>query len=122
VLPAGAVVKQVAAARDQLEQHTRSPVPSFAYPHGYHTARTRRILVEAGYRTACEVGHRLYHLDRDRLAIPRLMVTPDLTGDALVRLVRTGGSALMPALKDLARPPWRLVRLVAQDALGIRLT
>src|SRR4051794_17793635 len=35
VLPAGAVVKQVAAARDRLEQHIESPVPSFAYPHGY---------------------------------------------------------------------------------------
>src|SRR4051794_41334711 len=57
VLPASAVVKQVAAARDQLEQHVESPVPSFAYPHGYHTARTRRILAEAGYVTACEVGH-----------------------------------------------------------------
>ncbi len=121
VLPPRVVAVQVRMARDRLRQHTRSEVRSFAYPHGYHSRRVRAVVAGAGHHTACEVGRRLYR-GGDPMAIPRLMITPDLTGEQLLTLIRTGGPRLSPAAKDLVRPPWRGVRRVARDLFGVRLT
>ena len=122
VLPDRVVEVQVRAARERLRQHTQSEVASFAYPHGYNTERVRAFVAQAGHETACEVGHRLAEPDGPPLAIPRLQVTPDHSGTDLLDLVRTGGSQLVPRVKQLAQPGWRLVRQVANRVFGIRLT
>lgn len=122
VLGPGALDLQVRLSRELLRQHTQAPVASFAYPHGYHSARVRTAVARAGHRSACEVGHRLYTMDGSRLDIPRLQITPDHTGDDVVRLVATGGPRLVPMVKDVLRPGWRVLRRVANDAFGVRLT
>jgi peptidoglycan/xylan/chitin deacetylase (PgdA/CDA1 family) len=105
----------------ELEQRLGRRVRSFAYPHGYHNRRVRRLVAELGYDNATEVGRRLYGPGDDRLAIPRLQPTPDVSGADLVALVAGGGPWLTPRLKRLARPVWRLVRRVARAA-GRELT
>ncbi len=122
VLPERVVEVQVRASRERLRQHTQTDVVSFAYPHGYNTELVRDVVARNGHLTACEVGHRLATVDGPPLAIPRLQVTQDHSGTDLVELVRTGGPRLVPRLKELAQPGWRVVRRVANSALGIRLT
>jgi peptidoglycan/xylan/chitin deacetylase (PgdA/CDA1 family) len=121
VLPAVVMARQVRDARRQLQQHTATRVPSFAYPHGYHNRAVRAAVAQAGHDTACAVGHRTYDGEGHRYAIPRLQVTPDHTPDDVVTLVATGGPTVIPALKRAAQPGWRFVRRAAHKA-GVRLT
>lgn len=121
VLPQAELAEQVWTSRERLRQETQTEVATFAYPHGYHNHRVRAVVAEHGHRTACTVGHRRYSLDGNRLAIPRLQPTGDHSGADLVELVRTGGPVVVPSLKRLAQPGWRLTRRAA-TRLGITLT
>jgi hypothetical protein len=94
---------------------------SFAYPHGYHSRRVRDVVAETGYDSATEVGRRLYRPGDRRLAVPRLQPVPGQSGADLVALVRAGGPQLLPTVKRLAQPAWRLVRAAARRA-GRHLT
>ena len=105
-----------------LRDRTQAPVLSFAYPHGYNNDKVRSTVARYGHQTACEVGHGLYHVDGKSLAIPRLQVTASHTGDDVLNLVRTGGSRVVPALKNAARPGWWAVRKVAKEVFGWTLT
>jgi peptidoglycan/xylan/chitin deacetylase (PgdA/CDA1 family) len=114
--------REVRDSRDVLEQELQSPVRSFCYPHGYNGRRVRETVARAGFDNACAIGYRLWRPGDDPLAVPRLQPTPDHTGRLLLDLVRTGGSALLPAVKQLAQPGWRVARHVALRWFGVTLT
>jgi peptidoglycan/xylan/chitin deacetylase (PgdA/CDA1 family) len=114
VLPPAQLRAEVARSREQLEQRLGTAVRSFAYPHGYNGRRVRDVVQETGHDNATEVGRRLHTPDEWRYAVPRLQPTPDLTGAELVALVAGGGPRLLPGLKRLAQPGWRLVRRAAR--------
>jgi peptidoglycan/xylan/chitin deacetylase (PgdA/CDA1 family) len=120
VLPPIEMARQVGAARARIAQETGAPVRSFAYPHGYHTARVRVAVAAAGHDSACEVGRRVVRPGDDRFALPRLQPTPDLDGAGLLAIVR-GDPALMAEIRRLAQPGWRFTRRLA-GAAGITLT
>ena len=114
VLPSDRLDAEVVRSHDELEQRLGVEVRSFAYPHGYHGRRVRDAVEAAGHQNATEVGRRL-HTPRDRrFAVPRLQPTPDHTGADLVALVAGGGPRLMPRLKRLAQPAWRVARRTAR--------
>jgi peptidoglycan/xylan/chitin deacetylase (PgdA/CDA1 family) len=121
VLPPAQLREEIIRSHDELEQRLQLRVRSFAYPHGYHGRRVRDVVQEAGHENATEVGRRLYTPRDPRFAVPRLQPTPDHTGAGLVALVRDGGPALMPQVKRLAQPAWRMVRLAARKT-GRNLT
>jgi peptidoglycan/xylan/chitin deacetylase (PgdA/CDA1 family) len=121
VLPPAELREQVVRSHDELEQRLGVGVRSFAYPHGYNGGRVRDVVAAAGHDNATEVGRRLHTPRERRFAVPRLQPTPDHTGDDLVALVSSGGSALVPQVKRLAQPGWRLVRRVARKT-GRNLT
>jgi len=120
VLPPAQSRDEIVRGHDQLEQRLGVPVRSFAYPHGYHDRRVRDQVRTAGHDNATEVGRRLHRPRTDRFAVPRLQPTPGHTGADLVALVG-GGSELLPRLKHLAQPAWRVVRRAARRA-GRNLT
>lgn len=122
VLPRPVLEAQVRDSRDRLEQEVSAPVISFAYPHGYNSRRVRAAVARHGYRNACEVGHRLHRMPGDVYAVPRLLISPDHTGPDTLAAVRTGGPALVPALKRAAHPAWRITRWVADRAFNRTLT
>jgi peptidoglycan/xylan/chitin deacetylase (PgdA/CDA1 family) len=121
VLPPARLREEIVRSKDELEQRLGRRVRGFAYPHGYNGARVRATVLAAGHDNATEVGRRLHTPGEKRFAVPRLQPTPDLTGDALVTLVAGGGSPLIPKLKQLAQPGWRMVRRAALAA-GRNLT
>lgn len=122
VLPAGQLDREVRDSRDRLAETLGRPVRSFAYPHGYNSARVRATVARYGHTNACEVGRRLHRDGSDRFAVSRLQVTPDHRGADLVELVRVGGPQLVPGLKRAAGPGWRLTRRVALRVFDRRLT
>jgi peptidoglycan/xylan/chitin deacetylase (PgdA/CDA1 family) len=122
VLPPTQLRREVADSRDRLMDELGQPVRSFCYPHGYHGRAVRAAVAQAGYDNACEIGYRLSTVDGDRLAVPRLMATPDLSGAEIVRLVQTGGPPLVPLIKQAAQPAWRVTRRLALRLLDRKLT
>jgi peptidoglycan/xylan/chitin deacetylase (PgdA/CDA1 family) len=121
VLPAGRLRREIGQSHDELEQRLQRPVRSFAYPHGYHSRRVRGVVASTGHDNATEVGRRLYTPAERRFAVPRLQPTGDHRGADLVDLVAGGGSGLVPQLKRIAQPGWRLARRAAR-VVGWNLT
>jgi peptidoglycan/xylan/chitin deacetylase (PgdA/CDA1 family) len=106
------VVHELHTSKDLLEQVVQREVPSFAYPHGYSTRRIRRLVAEAGYSSACAVRNEVSHLDDDRFALARVMLTGDQSVPFLQHALHEGGlrQAREP---DRARSRlWRWARAV----------
>jgi peptidoglycan/xylan/chitin deacetylase (PgdA/CDA1 family) len=120
VMRPAVAARHLAASRDRIADVIGRPVRSFAYPHGYHTAKLRAAVQAAGYDNACTIGHRVARPSVDRFAISRLQPTPDIDGAHLLRMVH-GERTLVPQLKRLAQPGWRWTRRIAGTA-GVRLT
>jgi peptidoglycan/xylan/chitin deacetylase (PgdA/CDA1 family) len=114
VLPPARLHAEVVRSHDELEQRMQRKVRSFAYPHGYHGRRVRDVVRDVGHDNATEVGRRLHRPAEKRFAVPRLQPTPDHTGADLVALVADGGPQLVPQVKRLAQPAWRVVRRIAR--------
>jgi peptidoglycan/xylan/chitin deacetylase (PgdA/CDA1 family) len=121
VLPGRQLRHEIVAARDQLEQRLQHPIRSFAYPHGYHGRRVRGVVAWAGHDNATEVGRRLHTPTEPRFAVPRLQPTPDHTGADVVAMCARGEAGLIPRLKRVAQPGWRIARRIARTA-GWNLT
>jgi peptidoglycan/xylan/chitin deacetylase (PgdA/CDA1 family) len=71
----GELADEVRASKARLEQLTRRPVLSFAYPHGAYDGRARDAVIAAGYRSAAAVKNAGSHLADDPFAIARWTVT-----------------------------------------------
>jgi peptidoglycan/xylan/chitin deacetylase (PgdA/CDA1 family) len=121
VLPPEQLRTEIARSHDELEQRLQLAVRSFAYPHGYNSRRVRDIVASTGHDNATEVGRRLHTPGEKRLAVPRLQPTPDHSGADLVALVRTGETGLVPKVKQIAQPGWRVARKIART-FGKNLT
>jgi peptidoglycan/xylan/chitin deacetylase (PgdA/CDA1 family) len=121
VLPPAQLRGELTRSHQELEQRFGRRMRSFAYPHGYNNRRVRELVASLGYDNATEVGRRLHTPKDDRFAVPRLQPTPDHSGADLVALVASGEPGLVPKLKQVAQPGWRLARRAARLA-GKQLT
>ena len=108
---------EIVDSKAQLEQGLGRLIRSFAYPHGYHSAAVRRLVVEAGFDSAGACGHRWSHTGDDRFALSRLTVFGDLTIAAL-ETVLTSPPNHRPAPRHIPRLGWRCVRRVQQRHVG----
>lgn len=82
--------KEMRQSRRFLEALIQAPVTSFAYPHGCHDARSRRILAAAGFQRACTSLFARVRPGTDVLQLPRLTV-PDCDGEAFARMLQRLG-------------------------------
>ena len=112
LLPSSRVACQLRTCKGQLEQETQSEVASFAYPHGYNRATTRRLVQEAGFSSACAVKNRISHLDDDRFALSRIMLTSDQSVPFLRRSIAESRLPIAEGHEQLRTSLWRLARLV----------
>jgi peptidoglycan/xylan/chitin deacetylase (PgdA/CDA1 family) len=85
------VVYELCTSKDLLEQTVQQEVSSFAYPHGYSTRRIRGLVAAAGYTSACAVRNQVSHLDDDRFALARVMLTSDQSVPFLQHGLCAGG-------------------------------
>ncbi|SFF51180.1 polysaccharide deacetylase family protein [Blastococcus tunisiensis] len=78
-LGGGALRDELSTPRRLLEDALGRPVTTFAYPHGYHGPRVRRLTEEAGYASAAGVRNAVSRPGEHPFSVSRLMVTRDLT-------------------------------------------
>jgi peptidoglycan/xylan/chitin deacetylase (PgdA/CDA1 family) len=95
-----------------LEDRLGQEILSFAYPHGYHCATTKRLVREAGYTSACAVGYAMCSIATDPFALTRLRMGADTSVDALAALL---ASSIPSVVTMLYKRPltlgWRLIRV-----------
>jgi peptidoglycan/xylan/chitin deacetylase (PgdA/CDA1 family) len=112
LLPSRKVSSQLRICKDQLEQSIQGDVTSFAYPHGYNRAATRRLVQESGFSSACAVKNRLSHLEDDRWSLARIMVMSDQSVPYLRRGIVESMLPLAGKREQLRTSLWRAARLV----------
>jgi peptidoglycan/xylan/chitin deacetylase (PgdA/CDA1 family) len=111
VLSPREAMAELVDSRQQLEDNLRLPVCSLAYPHGYTSPHLARVVCEAGYDSACVIGHRPWRTDRPRTAISRILAR---SGPKSRKPIFDPPAAVVVegALKQLATPSWRFARRV----------
>jgi peptidoglycan/xylan/chitin deacetylase (PgdA/CDA1 family) len=105
-----AVRDEVERPKALLEDRLQAAVPSFAYPHGYASARVRRAVRDAGYRSACAVRNAPSHPHDDPWFLARLTLRPTTTSESFEAAVRR--PPIPPSLLSAHVLPrgWRAVR------------
>jgi peptidoglycan/xylan/chitin deacetylase (PgdA/CDA1 family) len=104
------VIHQVETCKQALEDHLQVRVDSFAYPHGYNSATTRRAVRSADYTSACGVGNALSHPRDDQWSIARLMFEHDDGVDRLRRACVEAADPLGTPGDTPVKRAWRIVR------------
>lgn len=101
---------EVSGSRSQLQALTRTPVTTFAYPHGGYDRRVRRAVIQAGFLGAAAVKNALSHADDDPYAIARWTVTRDTTAAQIEALLAGRGARLAAAHERARTRAWRVLR------------
>jgi peptidoglycan/xylan/chitin deacetylase (PgdA/CDA1 family) len=73
-LGTAAVREELRRSRELLEDALQRSVDTFAYPHGYHGPRVRRLTEEAGYTSAAAVRNVQSYADDHPFSVSRLTV------------------------------------------------
>lgn len=104
--------EEVTLSKRILEDHLGQPVTSFAYPHGYYSAETQRLLRKAGYTSACTVKYAMATENTDAFALTRQLVEPTTDTQAFATLLAgQNHHTTMSAYTRPLAPLWRYVRL-----------
>jgi peptidoglycan/xylan/chitin deacetylase (PgdA/CDA1 family) len=110
--------EQITRCKTLLEERLTRPVRSFAYPNGYSSRTVRRLVREAGYRSACSVKDQLSSKDDDIFALARLMVRADTSLPVLRSWLAGVGPPIAPTRERLRTRAWRLNRRMRALATG----
>jgi peptidoglycan/xylan/chitin deacetylase (PgdA/CDA1 family) len=115
LLPPDRQRDEVQRSKAILEERLSIPVPSFAYPYGFQTARTRRIVREAGFLSACAVRYRLCTPRDDPYMLARLKIARGTSITQLARQLDGRQSPIMLALYAGRTHTWRAARFAASQ-------
>ncbi|MGH3570851.1 MAG: polysaccharide deacetylase family protein [Pseudonocardiaceae bacterium] len=110
VMRPAAAAREILLCKHLLEEVLGHEVPSFAYPHGFHSAAVRRSVREAGYTSACAVGNALSSRADHVLALARLTVRADTTGEEMAAWLAGRDAPVAPYPERLRTRAWRLYR------------
>ncbi|MBD1206689.1 MAG: polysaccharide deacetylase family protein [Rhodobacteraceae bacterium] len=110
ILDPARAMAEIGGSRRVLEDILGSPVRSFAYPHGYNSARTRAIVERAGYQSAVRVRHAHSERSECRFGLSRLIITEDLDPQRFMRLIGGPERVVAPPQDRLIADLWRSTR------------
>jgi peptidoglycan/xylan/chitin deacetylase (PgdA/CDA1 family) len=102
--------QEIEDSKRTLEDGLGESVATFAYPHGYASRATRRIVQEAGYLAACRVRHALSDVTEDLFTLSRIVVTSGETPQRLIELIEGSQLPVAPAPDRLIAAGWRAAR------------
>jgi peptidoglycan/xylan/chitin deacetylase (PgdA/CDA1 family) len=105
-----AAEREIVGSKLDLEDGLGRAVPSFAYPHGHHDRHVRRMVIDAGFESACAVKNAMSHTGDDRFALARITVLGDVDTDGLARHLDGQGIPPAPRRERLRTTAWRTVR------------
>ena len=111
---------EIRDSKNKLEDELGQSVQSFAYPHGYASRTTRRLVRESGFTSACRVGHALASTGEDLYALSRIIMTSSIGVDDLHKLLSGSVLPVAPPADRLVSTGWRMARRVYRlsQALG----
>jgi len=101
---------EIQTSKAVLQAQLGHDVRSFAYPYGYHGPAVRRLVIAAGYRSACAVKEALSASDDDIYALSRILIRADTRVPQLHALLTGGKLRVAPTGEQLATRGWRYVR------------
>ncbi len=105
--------QELLTSKKILEDHLGQRVTSFAYPYGYYTAATQRLIHAAGYTSACAVKHAMHTIGTNLLALPRLMVKSSTNKEEFAALLAgksTYSTKFFTTYARMRTPVWQIVR------------
>jgi peptidoglycan/xylan/chitin deacetylase (PgdA/CDA1 family) len=108
------VEHELAGSRRTLEEITGRPVTSFAYPHGSHRARTKRMVACCGYTTAHAVKNAISHPADDPFAVARFTVDARCTRERVRAVIDGRGAPRSWPGERVRTRAFRVVRAVRQ--------
>jgi peptidoglycan/xylan/chitin deacetylase (PgdA/CDA1 family) len=109
-LPVESARVEIARSKEILEKLLAAPVPSFAYPYGYHGPVVHRLAQEAGFASACGVKNALSFGGDDRFALARLTIRTDTTLAQLRAWLDGRGAPLAWGRERASTRAWRIYR------------
>ena len=109
-LPNHAVADETRRSKDMLEDALGHEVASFAYPHGFHRAQTRRVVQSAGFTSACAVMNALSSNLDCAFSLARLSVHATTTPEQIGAWLAGQGARIAPYPEKLRTTAWRLYR------------
>jgi peptidoglycan/xylan/chitin deacetylase (PgdA/CDA1 family) len=112
-------VAEVVRCKSRLEERLGVPVGTFAYPHGYSGPRVRRLVVEAGYSSACGVKNAFSSPTDDPFTLARLTVEATTPPSQIAAWLAGDGAQTAWTSERMRTRAWRLYRR-AGVALGLR--
>lgn len=112
---------EIIRSRRLLADHLEQEIFSFAYPYGYHTARVRQLVREAGYTSACAVRSAMSSETSDPFYLARFLVSADATIEKFASLLTGRGVSPLPSVYTIyARARIPVSRLVLRCAGSIK--
>ncbi|MEE2031641.1 polysaccharide deacetylase family protein [Rhodococcus chondri] len=110
ILPTSAVTDEVQRSKGLLEEFLGRPVPSFAYPHGFHSARVHAAVARAGCTSACAVMNALSSSSDRPLILARLTVRADTPSAEIALWLAGCGAPIAPYPERWRTGAWRTYR------------
>ncbi|MCV7418950.1 polysaccharide deacetylase family protein [Mycobacterium yunnanensis] len=101
---------EIRISKQLLEDHLGREVPSFAYPHGFQSARLRQEVRAAGYRSAVGVMDALSSTDDRAFCLARLTVRASTPHAELTTWLAGRGARVAPFPEALKTKAWRMFR------------
>ncbi len=111
VLPLTKARSEIVTCKRMLEDALGQQVQSFAYPYGYYTKTTQRLVQAAGYTSACAVKHSMNVETTNLFALTRLMVKATTSISEFEALLTGKSSYTLSTIYARMRTPvWQVVR------------
>jgi len=112
IIPLTQARDEICASKRLLEQQLGVPINTFAFPHGYHTQKLKELIKEEGYTSACIVEHSMATDTADVYALPRIIITSEVTTTVLKKYLQGVGLRREGAWRTILRTTWRIFRRI----------
>jgi peptidoglycan/xylan/chitin deacetylase (PgdA/CDA1 family) len=109
-VPTRAVLDELRRPKELMEDALGRPVHTFAYPHGYHGPRVRRLTERAGYVSAAGVRNSLTSPQDHPFSVSRLTVRRTTTPEEFASWLTGTGRARGGGREALRTKGWRTYR------------
>lgn len=100
-----AVAHELQESRRRLAEITGRRVEHLAIPRAGYSRRVRRLVKEAGYKTACCNNKGASNGRSDPLALPRIVIERDMSVEDFARCLTPWSSAMLRIVGTLKRVP-----------------
>ena len=93
-----------------LEENLGGVASSFAYPYGFYSTETRRLVRRAGFAAACAIRYRLSSTTDDLFTLSRLVVFSHTDVNQLNKLLTKADRSAALVMRRLRSWAWRTLR------------